>query len=70
MPINCKNCDNPFGELKAKTLDINFKRVSNISYDFKEESFSLKCRNCSQYSKVGMDSNEIDYKKTGLKLLK
>lgn len=70
--VNCKNCDNPFGEIENKLLNLNFKRVSNIQYDFNTQKASVKCRSCSQYSTISFDDklvNDIDYKKTAGKLL-
>lgn len=71
--VNCKNCNNQFGEIKDKLIELNYKRVSNISYDFKANIISVKCRGCSNYSSITFDKelqNNIDYKKTSSCLLK
>lgn len=72
IAINCKNCENPFGELQKKVISLDYKRVNNIQFDFETKKTSVKCRKCSHYSLLSYDEdlkNEVDYKKTASGLL-
>lgn len=68
--IFCKNCDNPLGEFKDKTLTIYHKRISDIEHNYEENKSSVKCRKCSYYSNLSVDVNELDEKRTALNLLR
>lgn len=70
--INCKNCYNPFGTLKNKTLELDYKRVNNIKHDFESNSSTVKCRKCSTVSILKFEdgfSNEINQKLSSRELL-
>jgi hypothetical protein len=70
--VNCQNCNNPFGDIEGTVLSLDFKRVSNIQYDFQTNKSTFKCRKCSNFANVSFDNvlkNEIDYKKTAANLL-
>lgn len=70
--VSCKNCNNPFGDIEGTLLNLDFKRVSNIQYNFSTNEASFKCRKCANYTLVSFDDglkNDIDYKKTARNVL-
>lgn len=72
MTIKCKQCDNPFGEVKNNKINLLSNRLNEVQIDIVENHTSFKCRKCGSFSVIRYSDTlelDLDYVRTSKETL-